>query len=200
MRIECERMYTHVYNSQPANIHIERDVDTSDGGGDCTDTRAFILLTIRMTMVMRPLPEGFSAHNAIPLVTDNGPRKLRDARYPRRSRTQIPPPFSWPPLACFLSSFSFFFYFYFITSCPATMWFSTVTPEPRLAVMVSGRIGRISDRPCPQIGKAKTMWYNGYRLAEKFPSKTIDLYCGFAVFDKWSTFLVCSNDTEFIPS
>lgn len=27
-----------------------------------------------MTMVMRPLLEGFSAHNAIPLVTDNGPR------------------------------------------------------------------------------------------------------------------------------
>ena len=33
---------------------------------------SFVSLGIRMTMVMRPLPEGFSAHNAIPLVTDNG--------------------------------------------------------------------------------------------------------------------------------
>lgn len=35
---------------------------------------SFVSLAIRMTMVMRPSPEGFSAHNAIPLVTDNGRR------------------------------------------------------------------------------------------------------------------------------
>jgi len=39
-------------------------------------TLSFVSLGIHMTMVMRPLPKGFSAHNAIPLVTDNGPSQL----------------------------------------------------------------------------------------------------------------------------
>lgn len=57
-------MCTHVYaHTQPEHSVYARVL-------------SFVSLGIHMTMVMRPLPEGFSAHNAIPLVTENGPPQL----------------------------------------------------------------------------------------------------------------------------
>lgn len=64
--------YTHVCVSTPHACALTRATCTYTYGTSVW-RYSFVSLGIRMTMVMRPLPEGFSAHNAIPLVTDNSP-------------------------------------------------------------------------------------------------------------------------------
>lgn len=72
--------YTHVCPRRtPVHSHVPLartrtwDKTWCGRGGKGGKGYSFVSLGIRMTIVMRPLPEGFSAHNAIPLVTDNGP-------------------------------------------------------------------------------------------------------------------------------
>lgn len=59
----ASRLYAHTERSTAVHVWGAR-----------AQVHSFVSLGIRMTMVMRPLPEGFSAHNASPLVTDNGSR------------------------------------------------------------------------------------------------------------------------------